>query len=57
MSLNNRPVWHRIWLFTELASNNLLDKIEYSFVWDPKINYPGMEHQLDLLPDRKRIQT
>jgi hypothetical protein len=57
MSLNNRPLWHRIWLFTELASNNLLDKVEYSFVWDPKINYPGMEHQLDLLPDRKRIQT
>jgi hypothetical protein len=57
MSLNNRPVWHRIWLFTELASNNLLDKFEYSFVWDPKINYPGMEHQLDLLPDHKRIQT
>ena len=57
MSLNNRPIWHRIWLFTELASNNLLDKFEYSFVWDPKINYPGMEHHLDLLPDHKRIQT
>jgi hypothetical protein len=57
MSLNNRPVWHRIWLFTELASNNLLDKFEYSFVWDSKINYPGMDHQLDLLPDHKRIQT
>jgi len=57
MSLNNRPVWHRIWLFTELASNNLLDKVEYSFVWDPKINYPGMEHQLDQLPDYKRTQA
>jgi hypothetical protein len=57
MSLNNRPIWHRIWLFTELASNNVLDKLEYSFVWDPKINYPGMEHHLDLLPDHKRIQT
>jgi hypothetical protein len=57
MSLNNRPIWHRIWLFTELASNNVLDKLEYSFVWNPKINYPGMEHQLDLLPDYKRIQT
>ena len=57
MSLNNRPVWHRIWLFTELASNDLLDKIEYSFVWDPKINYPGMENQLDQLPDPKRTQA
>jgi hypothetical protein len=57
MSLNNRPIWHRIWLFTELASNNVLDKLEYSFVWNPKISCPGMEHQLDLLPDYKRIQT
>jgi len=57
MSLNNRPIWHRIWLFTELASNNLLDKFDYSFVWNPKVNCPGMEHQLDLLPDQKRIQA
>jgi hypothetical protein len=57
MSLNNRPIWHRIWLFTELANNNLLNRVDYSFVWNPKINCPGMEHQLDLLPDQKRIQA
>jgi hypothetical protein len=57
MSLNNRPAWHRIWLFTELASNNLLNRIEYSFVWDPTINYPVMEQQLDQLPDHKRTQA
>lgn len=53
MSLNNRAVWHRIWLFTELAKNNLLDKVEYSFVWDPKTN---PKHQMDLLPeDRQQL--
>ena len=57
MSLNNRPIWHRIWLFTELASNNLLNSFNYSFVWNPKINCPGMEHQLDLLPNQKRLQA
>ena len=54
MSLNNRAIWHRIWLFTELASNNLLDKLEFSFIWDPK------EHQhnhLDQLPEHKYIQA
>lgn len=54
MSLNNRAVWHRIWLFTELASNNLLHKIEYSFVWNPKTT---RHDQLDQLPDYKRIQA
>ena len=54
MSLNNRAVWHRIWLFTELASNNLLDKIDYSFVWDPKID---QHNQLDQLPEHKYNQA
>jgi hypothetical protein len=51
MSLNHRAVWHRIWLFIELAKHNLLDKIEYTFFWDPK-NDP--HNQLDQLPDHKR---
>jgi hypothetical protein len=51
MSLNHRAVWHRIWLFIELAKHNLLDKIEYTFFWDPK-NDP--HNQLDQLPNHKR---
>lgn len=54
MSLNNRPVWHRIWLFAELAKHNLLEHVDYSFVWDPKINVTGMEHQMDQLPETIR---
>jgi hypothetical protein len=54
MSLNNRAVWHRIWLFAELASNNLLDNIDYSFVWNPKTNQPN---QLDQLPEYKYNQA
>jgi hypothetical protein len=54
MSLNNRPLWHRIWLFTELVKNNLMDKIEYSCVWDPKTNY---YHELDQLPEFKQQEA
>jgi len=51
MSLNHRAVWHRIWVFVELAKHNLLDKIEYTFFWDPKND---LHNQLDQLPDHKR---
>jgi hypothetical protein len=51
MSLNHRAIWHRIWLFIELAKHNLFDKIEYTFFWDPK-NDP--HNQLDQLPNHKR---
>jgi len=51
MSLNHRAIWHRIWLFVELAKHNLLDKIDYTFFWDPR-NDP--HNQLDQLPDYKR---
>jgi hypothetical protein len=51
MSLNHRAVWHRIWLFIELAKHNLLDNIDYTFFWDPR-NDP--HNQLDQLPDYKR---
>jgi len=54
MSLNNRPLWHRIWLFTELVKNNLLDKIEYSCVWDPKTNH---YNELDQLPEYKQQEA
>jgi hypothetical protein len=54
MSLNNRPLWHRIWLFTELAKNKLLDKIEYSCVWDPKTNH---YNELDQLPEYKQQEA
>lgn len=54
MSLNKRATWNRIWLFTELASNNLLDKLEYSFLWNPKLNH---YNEPEKLSEYKRVQA